>query len=104
MVGTDPFLTAGASNSFRCSPAADEFAATIAPAAARLAFRHAVPTVFQFREFAVAGGLSYGGSITEGYRLVGIYVGRILKGAKPTDLLVQQVTKVELLINLKAAK
>jgi putative ABC transport system substrate-binding protein len=69
------------------------------------ALRHAVPTIFQSREFAAAGGLmSYGSSITDGYRLVGGYVGRIVKGEKPADLPVQQVTKVDMIINLKTAK
>jgi putative ABC transport system substrate-binding protein len=70
-----------------------------------LTLRHAVPTVFQYREFAAAGGLmSYGGSNTDSYRLVGVYTGRILKGEKPADLPVQQSTKVELIINLNTAK
>jgi putative tryptophan/tyrosine transport system substrate-binding protein len=70
-----------------------------------LTLRHAVPTIYQYREFAVAGGLiSYGGSITNSYRTAGIYVGRILAGAKPTELPIQQSTKVELIINLKTAK
>jgi putative tryptophan/tyrosine transport system substrate-binding protein len=72
---------------------------------AALALRHSVPSIFQSREFAAAGGLmSYGGSGTDSYRQVGAYTGRTLKGEKPADLPVQQATKVDLIINLKAAK
>jgi ABC-type uncharacterized transport system substrate-binding protein len=72
---------------------------------ATLALRYAVPTIYQFRQFAAAGGLlSYGTSITEVYRLVGVYAGRVLKGEKPADLPVQRLVKVELIINLKTAR
>jgi putative ABC transport system substrate-binding protein len=72
---------------------------------AALAIRYSVPAIYQYPEFAAAGGLmSYGGSIVEEFHLTGVYTGRILKGEKPGELPVQQATKVELIINLKTAK
>ena len=69
-----------------------------------LALRHRVPTVYQL-DFAARGGLaSYGGDPTEGPRVAGLYVGRILKGEKPADLAVQRITRVKLVLNLKTAK
>ena len=83
----------------------DPFFTNQSPHLAELALRHAVPTIYEFRAFAAAGGLiSYGSSIADAYRLAGVYTGRILKGEKPSDLPVQQATKVELILNLKTAK
>jgi len=87
VIGNDPFFT---SSSERL---------------AALALGHGVAAIYQFRAFAAAGGLiSYGGSVTDLYRLLGVYAGRILKGEKPADLPVQQATNVELIINLKTAR
>jgi putative ABC transport system substrate-binding protein len=70
-----------------------------------LALRHRVPAIYQSRDFAVAGGLaSYGGSLADAYRLVGLYVGRILGGENPANMPVQQVTRVEMIVNIRTAK
>jgi putative ABC transport system substrate-binding protein len=83
----------------------DAFFASRRGQIAALAARHAIPTISFMRSFAAAGGLmSYGGSLTDADRLLGVYTGRILKGEKPADMPVQQSTKVELIINLRTAK
>ena len=67
--------------------------------------QHKLPAIYQVREFAAGGGLmSYGASLTDALRMVGVYVGQILKGAKPADLPVQQQTRIDFVINLKTAR
>jgi putative tryptophan/tyrosine transport system substrate-binding protein len=83
----------------------DAFFTSYAKQLAALTAQHGVPAIYQWREFAAAGGLmSYGSNITDTHRLVGLYAGRILKGDKPANLPVQQATKVEMYINLKTAR
>ena len=83
----------------------DAFFLTRSMQLALLASRHAVPTTFPLRDFAQAGGLmSYGTSLTDAYRQIGVYTGRVLKGAKPADLPVVQATKFELIINRVTAR
>jgi putative ABC transport system substrate-binding protein len=87
IIGTDPLFTSRAQK------------------LAAQSLRAKVPSIYQYREFVDFGGLmSYGGSITDSYRHAGTYVGRVLKGEKPSDLPVQLSTKVELFLNLKTAK
>jgi putative ABC transport system substrate-binding protein len=86
-IGADPFFTSRSGH------------------LATLALRYSLPTVCQFREFVAAGGLmSYGPNLIEVYRSLGVQTGRVLKGAKPANLPVEQITKVELIINMKTAK
>jgi putative tryptophan/tyrosine transport system substrate-binding protein len=106
--GTDPELDLAFESLMQARTRAllvgnDTFFSTRIEHVAELAARHAIPTMYSLREFAVAGGLiSYGVSLVEVYRQVGVYVGKILNGMKPTDLPVVQPTKIELIINLKS--
>jgi putative ABC transport system substrate-binding protein len=85
--------------------AADPFFNTRSAELASLALRHGIPAVYQYHEFAAAGGvMSYGSDPTAGLRSLGAYAGRILKGEKPAELPVQQTTKIELIVNLNTAR
>ena len=88
-----------------CSFANDVFLNSRFDQLPALAARHGISAMYPFREFTMAGGLiSYGTNLTEGYRQLGIYVGRILRGEKPADLPVVQTTKIQLIINLRTAR
>jgi putative ABC transport system substrate-binding protein len=99
------FATLGQRRSGALVIGPDAFFSSNSQQLAALTAKYAVPAISSLREFPDSGGLmSYGGRLSDAYRLAGIYTGRILKGDKPSDLPVQQATKVELVINLKTAK
>ncbi len=84
---------------------ADGFFLTNSDHIVAMAARHAVPAIYGWRQAVALGGLmSYGTNFPDAWRQAGVYTGRLLKGEKPADLPVQQVTKIELIINLKTAK
>jgi putative ABC transport system substrate-binding protein len=84
---------------------ADGFFSSHSKHLAALAGRYAIPAIFEYREFIEAGGMiSYGGNLSEAYKQIGMYTGRVLKGERPADLPIVQSAKVELLVNLKTAK
>jgi putative ABC transport system substrate-binding protein len=98
------FLTAARERADVVIVAADIYSSGQTRLLVDLAAKHKLPTIYGLREFAEAGGLiSYGNSVHEAYRQMGIYVGRILSGAKPADLPVVQLTNLKLVINLKTA-
>src|SRR5262249_48575199 len=100
-----PFATAAQLPARAMFVGADPVFATWRDQLITLAARYAIPTIFELREFVAAGGLmSYGPSLSDAYRLVGLITGQILRGAKPGALPVQRPTKFELVINLKTAK
>ena len=99
------FATVGQSRAGALVIGGDPFFTSRSKQLGELTVTHKVPAIYEFREFAAAGGLiSYGTSLGDGYRQVGLYTGRILKGEKVSDLPVQQATKVEMILNLKTAK
>ena len=99
------FVTLAQSRTDGLVVAADAFLGSRREKLVALAARHAVPAIYEWREFAQAGGLiSYGPSLSGIYRQVGVYVGRVLAGAKPADLPIQRPTRFELVINLKTAQ
>jgi putative ABC transport system substrate-binding protein len=101
----DAFATIGQQHVDAVMVGADGYLITRRDQFAALAIRYTMPIMYPFPDFPAAGGLiSYGPSITDGYRQAGTYVGRILKGARPADLPIVQPTKFDLVINVKAAK